>query len=104
MYFIRNACACIPIRLHRVLRDIIGAINQDWGRISAARGYSMSYTILIVEDDENIAKYIHTCLSVGNYESEICMDGQSAVELAADKRYDLILLDVMIPGLDGLFR
>ncbi|HBA48911.1 MAG TPA: DNA-binding response regulator [Lachnospiraceae bacterium] len=61
----------------------------------------MPYKILIVEDDENIAKYIHTCLSVGGYESEICMDGQSAVELAADRCYDLILLDVMLPGLDG---
>lgn len=61
----------------------------------------MPYTILIVEDDENIAKYIQTCLSVGGYGSEICMDGQSAVEQTADRRYDLILLDVMLPGLDG---
>ena len=61
----------------------------------------MLYKILIVEDHENIAKYIHTCLSVGGYESEICADGRSALELAADRRYDLILLDVMLPGLDG---
>lgn len=61
----------------------------------------MPNTILIVEDDENIAKYIQTCLNVGGYGSEICVDGQSAVELAVGRGYDLILLDVMLPGLDG---
>lgn len=57
--------------------------------------------ILIVEDDVNIAKYIQTCLSVGNYESRICMNGADAVTLVADHHFDLVLLDVMLPGLDG---
>lgn len=57
--------------------------------------------ILIVEDDVNIAKYIQTCLSVGNYESRICMNGADAVTLVADQHFDLVLLDVMLPGLDG---
>lgn len=57
--------------------------------------------ILIVEDDANIAKYIQTCLSVGSYESEICMDGRSAVEKVVSNCYDMILLDVMLPEMDG---
>lgn len=40
----------------------------------------MPCKILIVEDDANIARYIQTCLTVGNYESEIYSDGLSAVE------------------------
>ena len=61
----------------------------------------MGGRILIVEDDEHIAKYIDTCLNIGGYTGEICHDGAAAVELAAGRRFDLILLDVMLPGLDG---
>lgn len=61
----------------------------------------MSYHILIVEDDAHIARYIQTCLDMGNYESEICGDGLSAVERIGKRDCDLILLDVMLPGLDG---
>lgn len=61
----------------------------------------MSCSILIVEDDINIAKYIQACLTMGNYESEICNDGLSAVEKISAGHYDLVLLDVMLPGLSG---
>jgi len=57
--------------------------------------------ILIVEDDENIALYIKTCLDMGNYSNEIACDGLQAVEMIAIGSYDLILLDIMLPGLDG---
>lgn len=61
----------------------------------------MPYQILIVEDDENIAKYIQTCLDVGGYHGDICSDGQETVQMAAGRCYDLVLLDVMLPGLNG---
>uniref|UniRef100_UPI0040574C8C response regulator transcription factor n=1 Tax=Agathobacter sp. TaxID=2021311 RepID=UPI0040574C8C len=59
------------------------------------------HRILIVEDDENTAKYIQTCLSMGQYESEICNDGYAAINLLSEQFFDLILLDVMLPGIDG---
>ena len=61
----------------------------------------MSCKILVVEDDANIAKYIQACLELGSYESEICGDGLRAVERISGGGYDLVLLDVMLPGLDG---
>lgn len=61
----------------------------------------MPCKILIVEDDAHIAKYIQTCLAVGNYESEICGDGLSAVERIGKGGFDLMLLDIMLPGLNG---
>lgn len=61
----------------------------------------MSCRILIVEDDENIAKYIETCLEIGGYDSEICRNRQRAAQMAAERCYELILLDIMLPGLDG---
>lgn len=57
--------------------------------------------ILIVEDDVNIAKMIAMTLSLKNYQSVICHDGKEAVDLIFENHYDLILLDIMLPGMDG---
>lgn len=61
----------------------------------------MPCNIIIVEDDAHIAKYIQACLAVGDYKSEICSDGLSAVDRIGKGCCDLILLDVMLPGLNG---
>ena len=57
--------------------------------------------ILIVEDDENIAKTIAATVSVAGYEYEICHDGADAVETICRGGWDLVLLDVMLPGMSG---
>lgn len=57
--------------------------------------------ILIVEDDVNIAKMLEVTLSIGGYESERCDNGKKAVELVSSRTYDLVLLDVMLPDMDG---
>jgi DNA-binding response OmpR family regulator len=57
--------------------------------------------ILIVEDDENIAHMIEAALTIGNYTSKVCGDGVSAVSEILSGEYDLVLLDIMLPKLDG---
>ena len=57
--------------------------------------------ILIVEDEKNIANLIHVSLSQVGYHCEQIGNGREAAELLETKSYDLILLDVMLPGLDG---
>ena len=57
--------------------------------------------ILIVEDDENISKMLAATLSIGDYEYDRCADGEEAVQTILNGTYDLILLDVMLPGMDG---
>lgn len=57
--------------------------------------------ILIVEDDVHIAKMIEATLLMGNYESEICSHGKEAVHLILEGDYDLVLLDIMLPEIDG---
>lgn len=57
--------------------------------------------ILIVEDDDSIAHMIEAALIMGNYESSICDNGVLALELIQKQTYDLVLLDVMLPGMDG---
>ena len=58
--------------------------------------------ILIVEDDEFTAKALVTVLSNQHYVVEVATDGQAGWELVEAFSYDLILLDVMLPKLDGI--
>ena len=59
------------------------------------------YRILIVEDEANIAKMIEATLSIVGYECDICDNGSRACELIVNGSYDFVLLDVMLPGIDG---
>lgn len=61
----------------------------------------MSKKILIVEDDVNISKIIKMNLNIVNYETAEVYDGHAAWQMIQHQRFDLILLDVMIPGIDG---
>lgn len=58
--------------------------------------------ILIVEDDEFTAKALGSLLSDQNYAIETAADGEAGWELVESFSYDLILLDVMLPKLDGI--
>ena len=57
--------------------------------------------ILVLEDDVNIAKMIQATVYLGGYEAEICHDGEEGLEKMEQGNFDLILLDVMLPGMDG---
>ena len=57
--------------------------------------------ILVVEDDESIAKMIEVTLDMGNYSCDKVYDGITAKEKIENNKYSLILLDVMLPGIDG---
>lgn len=58
--------------------------------------------VLIVEDEENMVSFIQMELKYEGYEVEVANDGRSAVALALEKDFDLILLDLMLPGINGL--
>ena len=57
--------------------------------------------ILIVEVDDNISKMLAATLSIGGYGYAQCGDGLEAIGRITAESYDLILLDVMLPGADG---
>lgn len=57
--------------------------------------------ILIVEDEEHIADGLRFNLEAEGYEAEIAPDGETALEKLAGSRYDAVVLDVMLPGVDG---
>ena len=57
--------------------------------------------ILIVEDEKNISKLIQDTLSLANYQFDCSFDGEDALKKLNENTYDLILLDIMLPKLDG---
>lgn len=57
--------------------------------------------ILIVDDDENIAELISLYLVKECFDTEIAADGESALEKFKEYQPQLILLDIMLPGMDG---
>lgn len=57
--------------------------------------------ILIVEDERPISKLIEMSLRNAGYECECVYDGMAAADRIEEKRYDLILLDIMLPEIDG---
>jgi DNA-binding response OmpR family regulator len=58
--------------------------------------------ILIVEDEPKVASFIKKGLEENNFEAEIAYDGISGEKLARLYRYDMYILDVIIPGISGL--
>lgn len=57
--------------------------------------------ILIVEDEKHLAEGIKLNLDMEGYQTELCSNGEVADDLLQRERFDLIVLDVMLPGIDG---
>ncbi|HYZ12134.1 MAG TPA: response regulator [Actinomycetota bacterium] len=61
----------------------------------------MPETILVVDDDPDIARFVEVNLRSAGYDVSVASDGEQALEKAAALRPDLVLLDVMMPRIDG---
>lgn len=61
----------------------------------------MPERILVIEDEQKIADFLRRGLSYEGYKVEIANDGETGLKAARDNMPDLIILDVMLPGLDG---
>lgn len=57
--------------------------------------------ILVIEDEERLAEYLRKGLSESGYVADVANDGIDGLHLALEGSYDLIVLDVMLPGKDG---
>ncbi|MGI8330127.1 two-component system response regulator CseB [Actinomadura scrupuli] len=70
--------------------------------LRVSNGPPAPVTVLLVEDDEVIRKAVGMALERYGYEVAVAGDGLTGLELFRDGRHDLLLLDVMLPGLDGI--
>ncbi|MEJ2697396.1 MAG: response regulator transcription factor [Candidatus Sulfobium sp.] len=62
----------------------------------------MKSHILIIEDNRDLARLLRVHLGDLSYEVEVAADGVSGLAMAEADRFDLIILDLMLPGLDGV--
>ena len=58
--------------------------------------------VLVVEDEQNIRELVCLHLGLEKYDCVPCGDGDAALKLARERPFDLVILDVMLPGLDGV--
>ena len=58
--------------------------------------------ILIVEDDKKVAAFIKKGLEEETYAVDVAYDGEEGLYLGQQNQYDLVILDLMLPVLDGL--
>jgi heavy metal response regulator len=57
--------------------------------------------ILFVEDDKNIVRFVRKGLTENSYTVDVAFDGEEGLNLALHKSYDLIILDILLPKMDG---
>lgn len=60
------------------------------------------YSILIVEDEKQIVRFLELELKHEGYMIDTAFDGREGLKKAEENKYDLILLDIMLPGLNGM--
>ncbi len=63
---------------------------------------SVAERILVVEDEAKIADFLRRGLAYEGYRVEVAYDGQEGLDKARDNLPDLVILDIMLPGIDGL--
>src|SRR5258705_6927274 len=59
-------------------------------------------SILLVEDEENLHETLKLNLEMDGYEVTSAFDGSSALKAVQNEYFDLIIMDIMIPGIDGI--
>ena len=72
------------------------------GSIADALTAAAGARVLIVEDDFGIASNLHTFLSLKGFDVDAAYSGQAALHRCSTEHFDVILLDIGLPGLDGL--
>ncbi len=62
----------------------------------------MKEQIMIIEDDEAIVKVLRRALMYEGYQVNYALDGETGLNMVRDRRPDLVILDLMLPGMDGI--
>src|SRR4029077_130193 len=81
--------------------NCIPAGRRRSGAVCRGLAYDASMRLLLVEDDARIARFVAKGLREQSYAVDVATNGDDALYHAAINTYDLIVLDVMIPGRDG---
>jgi len=77
------------------------ALLSALGRIAEVDAGSRGRTLLVIDDDPNVIDMVQQMLSESGFELVSAQDGETGLELIRRERYDAVLLDLMLPGIDG---
>lgn len=88
-------------KISQLTHTCLRSENENKGQVNDHRGPLIVTTILIAEDEARISAFIAKGLQRAGYQTQIASDGDQALKLALSDRYDLMLLDIGLPGLDG---
>jgi two-component system response regulator ResD len=70
--------------------------------VLATNGRHLRGSVLVVDDERTIAVVVARYLERAGYEARVALDGERALALAAERPPDLVVLDLMLPRIDGL--
>ena len=62
----------------------------------------MSPKVLVVDDEEKVRKYMSRLLKIRGFEVDTAPDGTTALSMIQESEVDIVLLDVLMPGMDGI--
>jgi DNA-binding response OmpR family regulator len=77
-------------------------VHTERNQVRQASWQYMSASVLIIDDDQELCALLSDFLSLEGFTTHAIHDGVQAVAHCRDQRYDVILLDIMLPGLQGL--
>src|SRR2546426_5330892 len=99
---VETSSRCCPEQPH--IRNRGRAQNSNHSLIFTMQTKSRASTvkILLVEDDRKLSRALSTMLEEDGHEVEAAYDGRRGLELGLENPYDVIILDVMLPQLDGI--
>lgn len=84
-------------RGHDLLYSLYWAITEERGNTNMAGN-----KILLIEDEVKLARFVELELKYEGYEVTVCHDGREGLELCFHGDFDMLLLDLMLPGLSGI--
>ena len=62
---------------------------------------TMSATVLLIDDDKEVGQMLHDALSQSGYNTLFVQDGTAAIKILEEQPIDIVLLDLILPGVDG---
>src|SRR5438094_3895425 len=77
-------------------------VRHGTGERSALQGESMRAHLLVVDDDEHLSIALRRALVFEGYDVSVAASGEAGLRLALERPPDLVVLDMLLPGLDGL--
>ncbi len=89
----------LPIDSFSSLHLIMLIVKDKYNLLERLTGYEK---ILIIEDENNLARFIELELKHEGFEVAVAHEGRNGLELALEKNWDIILLDLMLPELNGI--